>query len=213
MNTDSTTTAVLTAVRHAVDGAAPAGNADAGLPGVLTAGRARRRRRRVIACGGAASAGLAASAALALMLAAPGTGPGVNPGGVAAQAGPAGTADPGGTSGTNVSLAAWSVRADGGGSVTVTLRELTDAAQLKQALAANGVPALLHFGGGTCAADGAPRREPVGIARVQAADGRLTFTMTFKASLWPAGSELYIANGPQGPQLAVIPQGHYQGCA
>jgi hypothetical protein len=37
--------------------------------------------------------------------------------------------------------------------------------------------------------------------------------MTFKVSLWPAGSELYIANGPLGPQMAVIPQGHYQGCA
>jgi hypothetical protein len=49
--------------------------------------------------------------------------------------------------------------------VTVTLRELTDAARLKQALAANEVPALLHFGGGACSADRAPRREPVGIAR------------------------------------------------
>jgi DNA-directed RNA polymerase specialized sigma24 family protein len=29
----------------------------------------------------------------------------------------------------------------------------------------------------------------------------------------PAGSELYIANGPLGPQMAVIPEGHYQGCA
>jgi hypothetical protein len=104
-----------------------------------------------------------------------------------------------------VSLAAWSVRADGGGSVTVALRELADAARLKQALAANGVPALLHFGGGACSADRAPRREPVGIARVRAADGHLTVTMTFQASLWPAGSELYIANGPLGPQLAVIP--------
>jgi hypothetical protein len=45
--------------------------------------------------------------------------------------------------GTSVSLAAWSVRADGGGSVTVTPREL----------------------------------------------------------------------GPLGPQMAVIPQGHYRGCA
>jgi hypothetical protein len=104
----------------------------------------------------------------------------VNPGGVAAQAGTTGTANPGGATGTNVSLAAWSVQADGGGA---------------------------------CSADRAPRREPVGIARVRAADGHLTFTMTFKAALWPAGSELYIANGPLGPQMAVIPQGHYQGCA
>jgi hypothetical protein len=42
MNTDSTTTAVLTAVRRAVDEATPAGSADAGLPQVLTAARVRR---------------------------------------------------------------------------------------------------------------------------------------------------------------------------
>ncbi len=41
----------------------------------------------------------------------------------------------------------------------------------------------------------------------------LTFTITFKVSLWPTGSELYIANSSLGPQLALIPQGHYQGCA
>jgi hypothetical protein len=210
MNTDSTTTAVLTAVRHAVDEATPAGTADAGLPQVLTAARARRRRRRVTACGSAAGDGLAVSAVLALALGAPGAGPRVNPGGTAAQADTTGTANPAGTS---VSLAAWSVRADGDGSVTVTLRELTDAARLKQALAANGVPALLHFGGGPCSADRAPQRGPIGLARIRAVGGQLTFTMTFKVSLWPAGSELYIANSPLGPQMAVIAQGHYQGCA
>jgi hypothetical protein len=61
----------------------------------------------------------------------------------------------------------------------------------------------------------APHRSPVGVVRLKAAAaGRhLSITMTFKASLWPAGSELYIANGPLGPQTAVIPQRHYQGCA
>jgi hypothetical protein len=213
MNADSTTTAVLTAVRHAVDEATPAGSADAGLPRVLAAARARRRRRRVTAYGGAAGAGLAVSAALTLALGVPGAGLRAAPGGTAAQAGTTGAANPAGAAGTNVSLAAWSVQADGGGSVTVTLRELADAARLKQALAANGVPALLHFGGGPCSADGAPQRGPVGLVQVRAAGGHLTFTVTFKASLWPAGSELYIANSPLGPQLAVIPQGHYQGCA
>ena len=216
MNTDSITTAVLTAVRRAVDETTPAVGADAGLPQVLTAARARRRRRRVTACGGAVGAGLAVSAALTLALGAPGAGLRVDPGGSAAQAGMTGAANPAGasdTAGTSVSLAAWSVRADGDGSVTVTLRELTDAAQLKQALAANGVPALLHFGGGPCSADRAPQRGPIGLARIREAGGHLTFTMTFKVSLWPAGSELYIANGPLGPQMAVIPQGHYQGCA
>jgi hypothetical protein len=108
------------------------------------------------------------------------------------------------------------VRAEAGGSVTVTLRELADAPQLKQALAANGVPALLHFGGGPCSADRAPQRGPVGlvVARLAGADRHLVITMTFKASLWPAGSELYVSNSARlGPQVAVIPQGHYQGCA
>jgi hypothetical protein len=210
MNTDSITTAVLTAVRRAVDETTPAAGVDVGLPQVLTAARVRRRRRRVTAYGGAAGAGLVVSAALTLALGAPGAGPRVNRGGTTAQADMTGAANPAGTS---VSLAAWSVRADGDGSVTVTLRELTDAAQLKQALAANGVPALLHFGGGPCSADRAPQRGPIGLARIREAGGHLTFTMTFKVSLWPAGSELYIANGPLGPQMAVIPQGHYQGCA
>ncbi len=213
MNTDSTTTAVLTAVRRAVDETTPARGADAGLSEILTAARARRRRRRVTACGGAAGAGLAVSAALTLALGAPGGGARLNPGRTTAQAGTTGTANPAGTAGTSVSLAAWSVQADGGGSVTVTLRELADAAQLKQALAANGVPALLHFGGGPCSADRAPQRGPIGPVRVRVAGGHLTVTMTFKVSLWPAGSELYITNGPLGPQLAVIPQRHYQGCA
>ena len=62
-------------------------------------------------------------------------------------------------------------------------------------------------------ADQAPHRGPVGLVRLNTAGGHITFTMTFRASLWPAGSELYIANGPLGPQTAVIPQGHYQGCA
>lgn len=216
MNTDSTTTAVLAAVRRAVDETTPAGDADAGLPQILTAARDRRRRRRVTACGSAAGTGLAVGAALTLALGAPGAGPRVRPGGTAAQAGTTGTANPAGasgTAGTNVSLAAWSVQAGGGGSVTVTLRELANAAQLKKALAANGVPALLHFGPGPCSADRAPRRAPVGLVQIHAAGGRLTLTMTFKVSLWPAGSELYIANGPLGPQPAVIPQAHYQGCA
>lgn len=215
MNTD-TTAAVLTAIRRAVDQTTPAGSADAGLPRVLKAAQVRRRRRRVIACGGAAGAGLAVSVALTLTLGAPGAGPRVNPGGTAAQADMTGAANPAvasGTTGANVSLAAWSVRTDGDGSVTVTLRELADAAQLKQALAANGVPALLHFGRGPCSADHAPQRGPIGLAQVREAGGHLTFTMTFKVSLWPAGSELYIANSSLGPQMAVIPQGRYQGCA
>jgi hypothetical protein len=220
MNTDTNTTAVLTAVRRAVEETIAADGADTGLPQVLAAARTRRRRRRVTAYGSAAGAGLAFSAALTLALGTPGANPRASLGGTAARPGAAGTANPAGVAsgaasaaGPSVSLAAWSVRAGRGGSVTVTLRELADAARLRQALAANGVPALLHFGRGPCSADQAPQRGPIGVVRVRAAGGHLTFTMTFRVSLWPARSELYIANGPLGPQPAVIPQGHYRGCA
>jgi hypothetical protein len=117
MNTDDTaTSAVLTAVRRAVDETAPAAGADAGLPQILASARNRRHRRRVTAYGGVAGAGLAVSAALTLALGAPGAGTGANPGGTTAQAGTTGTANPAGApgaAGPNVSLAAWSVQANG----------------------------------------------------------------------------------------------------
>jgi hypothetical protein len=62
-------------------------------------------------------------------------------------------------------------------------------------------------------ADRARQASLIGLVRVRTAGGHLRFTMTFKVSLWPAGSELYIARSRVGPQLAVIPQGHYRGCA
>jgi hypothetical protein len=218
---DTTTTAVLTAVRQAVDAAAPSGGPDAGLPRVMAAARSRRGRGRVLA-GGLAGGALAAGAALTVALTGTAAGPAVAGGAVAGPAAGTGRAAAGpaaGAAGSNARLAAWSVRAAPDGSVTLTLHQLTDAAGLKQALAAHQVPALLHFGAGACSADGAALRDvPVGIYRFSPSTSgeRVTLgviTATFNTALWPAGSELYIAGSPLGPQVSVIPQGHYQGCA
>jgi hypothetical protein len=215
---DTTTTAVLTAVRQAVDAAAPSGGPEAGLPRVMAAARSRRARRRALG-GGLAGSALTAGAALTVAL----TGAAAGPGAVAdgAAAGPAAGAAAGRAAGapaSNARLAAWSVRAAPDGSVTLTLHQLTDAAGLRQALAAHQVPALLHFGAGACSADSAALHDvPVGIYRfspsASSGTATLNITATFNTALWPAGSELYIANSPLGPQVSVIPQGHYQGCA
>jgi hypothetical protein len=211
---DSTTTAVLTAVRQAVDAAAPSGGPDAGLPRVMATARSRRGRRRALG-GGLAGSALTAGAALTVALTGAAAGPGAVAGG--APAGPA-AGRAAGAPASHARLAAWSVRAAPDGSVTLTLHQLTDAAGLKQALAAHQVPALLHFGAGACSADSAALHDvPVGIYRFSPSAGSgtatLNITATFNTALWPAGSELYIANSPLGPQVSVIPQGHYQGCA
>jgi hypothetical protein len=219
-SSDTTTTAVLTAVRQAVDAAVPSGGPDAGLPQVMAAARSRRGRRRALG-GGLAASTLAAGAALTVALTGAAAGPAAvasGPAGRPAAGAPAGPAA--GAPASSARLAAWSVRAAPDGSVTLTLHQLTDAAGLKQALAAHQVPALLHFGAGACSADRAALRDvPVGVYRLApsaSATGdtaTLNITATFNTALWPAGSELYIASSPLGPQISVIPQGHYQGCA
>jgi hypothetical protein len=213
-SSDTTTTAVLTAVRQAVDAAAPSGGPDAGLPRVMAAARSRRGRRRALG-GGLAGSALAAGAALTVALTGAAAGPGAVAGGVAARPA-AGRAA--GAAASNARLAAWSVRAAPDGSVTLTLHQLTNAAGLRQALAAHQVPALLHFGAGACSADSAALPDvPVGIYRFSSSassdTATLNITATFNTALWPAGSELYITNSPLGPQVSVIPQGRYQGCA
>jgi hypothetical protein len=215
---DTTPTAALTAVRQAVDAAAPSGGPDAGLPRVMAAARSRRGRRRALG-GALAGSALTAGAALTVALTGAAAGPAAVAGGAAARPAPGTTAGPAaGAPASNARLAAWSVRAAPDGSVTLTLHQLTDAAGLKQALAAHQVPALLHFGAGACSADSAALTDvPVGIYRFSPSAGSdtttLNITATFNTALWPAGSELYITNSPLGPQVSVIPQGHYQGCA
>jgi hypothetical protein len=213
-SSDIATTAVQTAVRQAVDAAAPSGAPDAGLPRVMAAARSRRGRRRALG-GGLAGSALAAGAALTVALTGTAAGPGAVAG--AAGAGPAAGRAVGAPA-SNARLAAWSVRAAPDGSVTLTLHQLTDAAGLKQALAAHQVPALLHFGAGACSADGAALTNVViGTYRFSSSassdTATLNITATFNTALWPAGSELYITNSSLGPQVSVIPQGHYQGCA
>jgi hypothetical protein len=199
MDTDDTT-AMLTALRHAVDGAAPDDRPDAVLPHIMTNARSRRRRRR-LAAGGAAGAGLAASAALALVLAAPGAAPV-----------------------TSVNLAAWSVRASSDGIVTVDMHRFTDTAQLQQALAADKVPALVISGISPCSAETAesqnqlindrPRAAPTASQPIAlpAAHGT-DWTMVVDPALLPSGWELVISSGvyPPGQQLPTSASQGYPG--
>ncbi len=86
---------------------------------VVRRGRARRARRWIAGLAGAGA--LAAGAALGVTLLVPGAGPG------------------------EVRLAAWSVATRPGGTVTVAISELRDAARLQRTLRADGVPATIRF--------------------------------------------------------------------
>jgi hypothetical protein len=181
MDTDDTTRAVLSALRQAVDDAAPDDRPDAVLPQIMTSARSRRRRRRL--AGGAAGAGLAASAALALVLTAPGAGPA-----------------------TSVNLAAWSVHADSDGIVTVKMRSFTDTAQLQQVLAEDKIPALVLSSIRPCSAETAESQNQLVNARpdavptasqpiaLPAAHGT-DWTMVVDPALLPSGWELVISSG------------------
>src|SRR6185437_1943154 len=83
---------------------------------------------------------VAVAAGLALGLSAPGSGrsiPGAQPYGA--------------------KLAAWTARTGAGGAVTITLRQLANAAALQHALAEHGVPAIVHVGDSICfQSDGHP---------------------------------------------------------
>lgn len=118
MNDDNTLTAVrrrLTEVRDAL------GDVHMTTPASEILARARRgRTRRRLAAAGAACAAIGLAVALAL------------PSG--------GQAHP-----VHVHLAAWSVDTNSDGTVTVTVRQLTHAAELQRALAEAGVPAVVTF--------------------------------------------------------------------
>lgn len=118
MNDDATLTALrdrLAEVREAL------GGVHMTTPvGEIMASARKRRARRWIAAAGAACA--ATGLALGLLL----------PSG--SQARP-----------VHIHLAAWSVDTNSNGTVTVTVRQLTHAAQLRRALAKAGVPAVVTF--------------------------------------------------------------------
>jgi len=96
---------------------------------------ARARTRRLRRAGpGAGAAGLALVACLAVA---------VHGGSPAAKVGA--NHRPGGRS-VHVNLAAWSVNTTSDGLLAVTIRELSDPALLRQALAQAGVPAVVYFG-------------------------------------------------------------------
>jgi hypothetical protein len=185
MDTDDTTRAVLAALRHAVDDAAPDDRPDAVLPQIMTSARSRRRRHRLL--GGAAGAGLAASAALALVLAAPGAGPA-----------------------TSVNLAAWSVHAASDGVVTVDMRSFTDTAQLQKVLAEDKIPALVLNSIRLCSAvtaasqnqliNAQPGAVPTASQPIALPGGHGTdWTMVVDPALLPSGWELVINSGVYAP--------------
>jgi len=97
----------------------------------FVAGTRARRWRRLPLLAGGLTAAVAVIGAAALVL----TGPGAVPG----------QHDRGGHTRTVVT-AAWTVREDAGGAVTIYLRQYTDPAGLQQTLRADGVDAIVHPG-------------------------------------------------------------------
>jgi hypothetical protein len=191
MDTYDTRT-VLAAVRRAVDDAAPDARPDPGLCHIMTSARSRRRRRR-LAAGGTAGAGLAAGAALALTLASsPGPGPA-----------------------TSVRTAAWTVRADSNGTVTLDMSRFADSAQLQRVLNEDKIPALVIRSLRLCSAESGLERNQLINNRpdavptaarpiaLPAAHGR-DWTMVVDPALLPSGWELVITSGvfARGPQVA-----------
>jgi len=104
---------------------------------------------------------------------------------------PGGQATPAVAAGRPVhaNLAAWSVNTTSSGLIDVTIRELSDPALLRAALAAAGVPALVTFGEMCYAKSG-------GLPQIQQVLGHKTtgdeLVLTINPAAMPAGSELSI---------------------
>ncbi|HEY6312916.1 MAG TPA: hypothetical protein VIY52_19230 [Streptosporangiaceae bacterium] len=166
-------------------------------PGRAPRGRARQRRRIRVAVGALAAAA-SATAALALAWAAGGSGPGLE----------------------SISTAAWTVRQNAGGTVTIEIRQLTNPAGLQRALRSEGVQALiLGFPAGSVSSpDGSfyylncryTNAEPQAVQQMVVAQGRSLDSWTIDPAAMPAGSTLFIAvwlaepNVPGGRIPAVI---------
>jgi hypothetical protein len=134
---------LMTAVREEFSGVRM------GTPLVETVrwGRALRARRRVWgAAGVVVTAALAGATAMAV------TAPGGGTSGPALSYPASASVGPGigaPTGGTGTTLDAWTVTAGPGGTVDVTVRQLSDAAGLQRALQVAGVPARVAFQDGT----------------------------------------------------------------
>lgn len=217
---------VLDAVWLAVTEVTPADHASASLPEVVAAGQARRRRRGRyrLAAGGVACAGLALGAVQVGIVAQPGAGTKVS---VAAPGvGKAST-------GTSVSLEAWSVRANSDGTVTLDMRSFTELGQLRRVLAAHGLPVLLIRTRGQCSAEMAPDHnemlnahpgsvptpsQPVALPGGHGLDWKIEVDPTEM----PKGYELFLASGLTDPprlsrptqisEVGIVKIGNYPDC-
>ena len=145
-------------------------------PEAITARARARRLRRGLSGAGAGSLALAIGLALAW--------PGGPP---AARA-------------VHVNLDAWSVNTTSAGLVDVTIRELKDPAQLRQALADAGVPAILTFGKVCTATSGDLPQLPQVLNKEKGGGGVF---LTINPAAMPAGSELVIGVVAKGPERGL----------
>jgi hypothetical protein len=127
---------LVTAVRQSFTGVHSA----TPLEEIVTRSRRRRARRRIP--GLAVAFAVAAGVAIAVTTLLPASHPGSPPG---------------------VQLAAWTVVKQADGTVSVTIRELSDPAGLQRTLRADGIPATVTFFGQM---PPACQRYPVGIAQI-----------------------------------------------
>ena len=136
----------------------------------------------------------------------------------------AGTAT--GTRAVHVNLDAWSVNTGADGSVTITVRQLLDKAELEKALAAAGIPAVVIFGGSCLFKDfgsaSEPGRKLTGDPRTWVKDLAIGHFLTLYPAGVPSGDDVVIemsygADGKKsGPvfgfRLALLPQGTALSC-
>jgi hypothetical protein len=133
--------------------------------------RSRRRRRGAIWL---AASGLAVAVGLTL---------GLSPAGVGRRA-PAAVQD-------GPKLAAWTLSTSPDGIVTLTLRQAMNALVLQHALAAHGVPAIVHSGDEICQeSDGMPLPGLSNVVTPPQGERRHSIVINIRPAAMPSGSEL-----------------------
>ena len=152
----------------------------------ITARARNRSLRRAVS--GAAAAGLAAGAGVALTLGSGGSG---------------GSWGPAAARPVHVNLDAWSVNTTSSGLVDLTVRALKDPALLRQTLARAGVPAEVIFGQVCTATTG---DLPQILQVLHKANGGGDVAVTIDRAAMPAGSELIvgIAEQPKGSGRGLV---------